>query len=61
MLFRSPPLQVADLAGDTRVLQEAKQAAEEVLRADPALEQPEHRPILERVRRLFSENPDIFN
>ena len=56
-----PQLQVADLAGDTRVLQEAKQAAEEVLRADPALEQPEHRPILERVRRLFSENPDIFN
>ena len=56
-----PQLQVADLAGDTRVLQEAKQAAEEVLRTDPVLERPEHRPILARVRRLFSENPDIFN
>ena len=56
-----PQLQIADLAGDTRTLQEAKQAAEEVLHRDPALAQPEHKIILERVHRLFSENPDIFN
>ena len=56
-----PQLRVADLAGDTRVLYEAKEAAEELLRDDPGLEQPEHRPVLERVRRLFAENPDSFN
>ena len=56
-----PQLRVADLAGDTRVLYEAKEAAEELLRGDPGLEKPEHRPVLERVRRLFAENPDIFN
>ncbi len=56
-----PQLQVADLASDTRTLQEAKQAAEEILQDDPALEKPENRPILTRVQRLFSENPDIFN
>ena len=56
-----PQLQVADLAGDTRVLYEAREAAEQMLAEDPALERPEHRPVLARVRRLFDENPDIFN
>ena len=56
-----PQLRVADLAGDTRVLYEAKEAAEKLLRTDPGLEEPEHRPVLDRVRRLFAENPDIFN
>ena len=56
-----PQLQVADLAGDTRVLYEAKEAAEALLSGDPELERPEHWPIRERVRRLFEENPDIFN
>ena len=56
-----PQLRVADLAGDTRVLYEAREAAEQLLGEDPELERPEHRPVLERVRRLFAENPDIFN
>ena len=56
-----PQLQVADLAGDTRLLYEAKSAAEELLATDPELEQPEHRPVRDRVRRLFEENADIFN
>ena len=56
-----PQLRVADLAGDTRVLYEAREAAEQLLQKDPELEAPEHRLVLERVRRLFAENPDIFN
>jgi ATP-dependent DNA helicase RecG len=56
-----PQLQVADLAGDTRVLYEAREAAQALLQADPALEQPEHRAVLSHIRRLFAENPDIFN
>lgn len=56
-----PQLRVADLAGDMRVLKEAQQAAEELLHSDPALEKAENRRVLEQVRRLFAENPDIFN
>ena len=56
-----PQLRVADLAGDTRVLYEARSAAEALITADPELDEPKHRPIRERVQRLFTENPDIFN
>ena len=56
-----PHLRVADLAGDTRVLYEAREAARQLLEEDPALERDEHAPVRERVRRLFEENPDIFN
>ena len=56
-----PQLRISDLAGDMRVLKEAQQAAEELLQTDPALEQPENRRVLAQVRRLFAENPDIFN
>ena len=56
-----PQLRVADLAGDMRVLKEAQQAAQELLAADPALKKTENRRVLEQVRRLFAENPDIFN
>ena len=56
-----PVLRAADLAGDTRVLKEAQQAAEALLRADPALADPENRPVMEKIRRLFREEGDIFN
>ena len=56
-----PALRVADLETDTRVLKEAQDAAAEVLAADPELTQPEHRPLLEKVWRLFAEDPDRFN
>ena len=56
-----PALRVADLETDTRVLREAQDAAAGLLAADPGLELPEHRPLLERVRRLFAEDPDRFN
>ena len=56
-----PQLRLADLAGDMAVLREAQAGAEELLRRDPTLSLPEHRPLLEEVRRLFRENADIFN
>lgn len=56
-----PPLKVADLAGDTRVLYEAKDAARALLEQDPELAWPEHRRLERRVRELFAANPDIFN
>ncbi len=56
-----PQLRIADLAGDMRLLKEAQQAAEDLLAADPTLSEPENRRVLEQVRRLFAENPDIFN
>ena len=56
-----PALRMADLNTDTRVLKEARDAAVALLSADPDLARPEHRPLLEKVRRLFEENPDMFN
>lgn len=56
-----PTLQAANLAGDTRVLKEAQEAAEELLGADPDLSAPEHRSVMAKVKRLFAEDGDIFN
>ncbi len=56
-----PQLQVADLAGDLRVLQEARQAVEWVLKGDPGLQKRENRGILRHIRKLFRENADSFN
>ena len=56
-----PQMKLADLAGDMRLLSEAQESARRLLMADPTLSQPENRPVLERVRTLFSDTPDIFN
>ncbi len=56
-----PQMKLADLAGDMRLLSQAQQAALRLLEQDPRLERPENRPVLERVRRLFADTPDIFN
>ncbi len=56
-----PQLKVADLAGDTRVLKEAQDAARQILAGDPELEQAEHGLIRQKVLALFEDNPDIFN
>ena len=56
-----PQLALADLSGDLRLLQEAQAAARGLLQNDPELTRPENRPVLEQVRRLFAETPDIFN
>ena len=44
-----------------RLLSEAQEAAKELLERDPQLSAPEDRPVLDRVRRLFADTPDIFN
>ena len=54
-----PTLRSADLAGDTRVLKEAQQAAAELLAADPDLSGCPG--LMAKVRRLFSQEGDIFN
>lgn len=56
-----PALRVADLNTDTRILKEAQEAAETLLKQDSGLAWPEHQTILGRVCRLFEENPDMFN
>ena len=56
-----PGMRLADLTGDMRLLQQAQNAAVELLRADPGLEQPENKPVLEKVRHMFADTPDIFN
>ena len=52
---------LADLAGDMRLFSEAQEAARSLLEQDPQLTAPENRPVLEQVRRLFADTPDIFN
>ena len=54
-------LRLASLTGDMEVLSQAQRAARELLERDPALSRPESRVVLERVRVLFTETPDIFN
>ena len=56
-----PQMKLADLSGDMRLLSQAQQAARTLLEQDPQLTRPENRPVLERVRQLFADTPDIFN
>ncbi len=56
-----PQLRVADLVGDMRTLSQAQEAAKEMIAADPALELSGHQMVVERVRHLFVDTPDIFN
>ena len=56
-----PQLALADLSGDMRLLQQAQQSARQLLQQDPTLSQPENRPVLDRVRQMFVDTPDIFN
>ena len=54
-----PQLKVADFASDVALLQEAKQAAEELEVSDPELSRPEHAPLRRRVEEMFRE--ESFN
>ncbi|MGE4276164.1 MAG: ATP-dependent DNA helicase RecG [Lawsonibacter sp.] len=56
-----PRMKIADLAGDMRLLNEAQEAAKAMLERDSSLSAPDHNPVLERVRQLFADTPDIFN
>ncbi len=56
-----PQLHMADLAADMALLTDAQKAAQDVLKDDPELKAPQNQPLLAQVRKLFAENPDIFN
>jgi len=56
-----PTLKAADFMGNTRLLSEAQQAAGEILEADPELTKAENQSLMEKIRRLFAEDGDIFN
>lgn len=56
-----PQMKLADLTGDMCLLHEAQQAACELLSLDPSLAQPENHMVLQQVRNMFSDTPDIFN
>ena len=56
-----PQLRIADLAGDTRVLKEAQEAAAALLARDPGLDEPEHRLLREQIQRLFTQQAERFN
>lgn len=48
-----PPLQIADLSQDTRLLHEVQETAQKLLQQDPALSQPIHSALKMEVLRLF--------
>lgn len=56
-----PQLRAADLAADLRVLQQARDAADRILEADPLLQKEENSGMLERVEGLFERNQDGMN
>ncbi|MBQ9393167.1 MAG: ATP-dependent DNA helicase RecG [Oscillospiraceae bacterium] len=56
-----PALKVADLSCDMRLLDEAQRAAKELMRADPALKAPEHRPLRQRIDELFALHAESMN
>lgn len=56
-----PNLKVANLQCDLALMQLARQAADEMLRADPELTAPEHRAIAEKIHTLFDSAADGLN
>lgn len=53
-----PDLRVAQL-GDVRILEQARRAATELFQKDPALTQPEHQLLAERVREFWDMQTDL--
>lgn len=53
-----PDLKVAK-AGDVRILEQARHAAQDLLRQDPTLSQPEHQLLAQRVREFWSGETDL--
>ncbi|MDR1465358.1 MAG: ATP-dependent DNA helicase RecG [Oscillospiraceae bacterium] len=51
-----PELKLANMLTDTEVLRQTQEAAAGILRADSALDQPEHTALRESVARMFGEN-----
>jgi ATP-dependent DNA helicase RecG len=56
-----PEMRIADLCTDIGILQTAQDAAHQLLREDPELQQPKNAPLLARIRELFEIRGEIFN
>jgi len=56
-----PEMRIANFATDMLVLNQAQNAAEELLRGDPGLSSPENRKLLEQIKRLFEISTDKMN
>ena len=56
-----PDMHVADLSADMRVLKQAQNEAQDVLKRDPNLDRPENAPLRDRIRELFELHADSFN
>ena len=56
-----PETRVADLTADMRILKLARQEAQTVLAADPALQSPENEPLRRRIHELFELREETFN
>jgi ATP-dependent DNA helicase RecG len=56
-----PEMRIANFATDMLLLNHAQNAAGEALRADPALQAPENRKLMEQITRLFAMNADKLN
>jgi len=56
-----PEMHIANFATDMLVLNQAQNAAEELLQADPKLEFPENQKLAAQIRRLFEINEDKLN
>lgn len=56
-----PEMHVADLMTDMNVLEDARSAAQALLRQDPKLELPEHEKLRKQCDRLFEVNAGHFN
>ena len=56
-----PEMHVADLMTDMNVLEEARDAAQDLLQSDPKLELPQHEKLRKQCDRLFEINAGQFN
>ena len=56
-----PEMHIADLFGNMDMVKEAQEAAKAVIQADPALSDPELRPLREHIRTLFALNENTWN
>ena len=56
-----PEMHIADLCTDVRVLNDAQTAAQELLKLDPQLKNPENANLRKRIDELFSTNDGILN
>jgi len=56
-----PEMRIANFATDMEILNQAQNAAKELLKTDPKLKSPENRKLAEQITRLFEINEDKLN